>query len=325
MRGWDAIVVGAGPAGVAAAVAIHRAGGHVLLLDRKTFPRPKACAGMLSSSALSAAPFSIAPVLCGISQTLTNQRNGQCQTLYQKNYLTHRVALDAHMHASAVAAGVSFRQIDTLLKITDTGSQVRLLTATRELLTARHLIAADGANSQIRRLMHLPSAATMAFSVEADIARPANSKTEAAQFDFDAIPRGYGWCFPKGDSSNIGIAQMHPPLDNTAALFSGFRERFGESATIIGKARGAAIGRLSPATCLGVGNILFCGDAAGLADPKTGEGISHAFYSGNAAGHATCKKNGNHALRSYQEAMQPTLRALKSREHDSSTEYGIIF
>ncbi|MFZ5560443.1 MAG: FAD-dependent oxidoreductase [Pseudomonadota bacterium] len=55
----DAIVLGAGPAGISAALTLHRAGRRVLLLDRKQFPRPKACAGMLSASAMAAAPCSL--------------------------------------------------------------------------------------------------------------------------------------------------------------------------------------------------------------------------------------------------------------------------
>ena len=61
---WDAIIVGAGPAGISAAMAVLRAGGKPLLIDRKTFPREKACAGMLSAAAVAAAPFHPGPVTC---------------------------------------------------------------------------------------------------------------------------------------------------------------------------------------------------------------------------------------------------------------------
>jgi geranylgeranyl reductase family protein len=49
--GWDVIVVGAGPAGSAAATFLARAGRRVLLLDRARFPRPKACAEYMSPEA----------------------------------------------------------------------------------------------------------------------------------------------------------------------------------------------------------------------------------------------------------------------------------
>src|SRR6266702_8731223 len=45
---WDAVVVGAGPAGAATALRLARAGASVLLLDRARFPRHKPCSEYLS-------------------------------------------------------------------------------------------------------------------------------------------------------------------------------------------------------------------------------------------------------------------------------------
>ena len=51
---WDAVVVGAGPAGSMAALGLARAGAAVLLVDRATFPRPKVCGCCLNGAALAA-------------------------------------------------------------------------------------------------------------------------------------------------------------------------------------------------------------------------------------------------------------------------------
>ena len=48
MRRWDAVVVGAGPAGAATALLLARAGCAVLLLERARFPRDKPCSEYLS-------------------------------------------------------------------------------------------------------------------------------------------------------------------------------------------------------------------------------------------------------------------------------------
>jgi len=49
---YDAVVVGAGPAGSSAAAMLARAGREVLLLEKDRFPRPKVCGEFLSASAL---------------------------------------------------------------------------------------------------------------------------------------------------------------------------------------------------------------------------------------------------------------------------------
>src|SRR5918994_2340632 len=48
----DTLVVGAGPAGVAAAIGLRRAGRDVLLVDKATFPRDKCCGDGLTTLAL---------------------------------------------------------------------------------------------------------------------------------------------------------------------------------------------------------------------------------------------------------------------------------
>ena len=49
---WDAVVIGAGPAGTMAACSIGDRGLSVLLIDRQTFPRKKVCGGCLSAAAI---------------------------------------------------------------------------------------------------------------------------------------------------------------------------------------------------------------------------------------------------------------------------------
>ena len=51
-RPWDAVVIGAGPAGALAARQAAAGGLRVLLVDRKPFPRPKVCGGCLGGKAL---------------------------------------------------------------------------------------------------------------------------------------------------------------------------------------------------------------------------------------------------------------------------------
>jgi len=44
---FDAVVVGAGPAGSVAALTLARGGAHVALVDKARFPRDKACGDLI--------------------------------------------------------------------------------------------------------------------------------------------------------------------------------------------------------------------------------------------------------------------------------------
>ncbi len=50
---WDALVIGAGPAGAMAARELARRGMQVLLVERKAFPRAKVCGACLNQRAVS--------------------------------------------------------------------------------------------------------------------------------------------------------------------------------------------------------------------------------------------------------------------------------
>jgi flavin-dependent dehydrogenase len=52
VTGWDAVVVGAGPAGSAAAAALALRGARVLLVEKDRFPRDKVCGEFLAAEAL---------------------------------------------------------------------------------------------------------------------------------------------------------------------------------------------------------------------------------------------------------------------------------
>ena len=56
---YDVIIIGAGPAGTAAGYHLARKGRSVLLLDRRTFPRKKACAGGVTPKAMALFDYDI--------------------------------------------------------------------------------------------------------------------------------------------------------------------------------------------------------------------------------------------------------------------------
>ncbi len=71
---YDILIAGAGPAGCAAAYDLAHAGKRVLLLDRRSFPRPKACACGLTRKTLKALRYSVEPVIERVCKEIVLQR-----------------------------------------------------------------------------------------------------------------------------------------------------------------------------------------------------------------------------------------------------------
>src|ERR1700727_1676871 len=63
IREVDILIAGAGPAGCAAAYDLAQAGKHVILLDKRSFPRHKPCACGLTRKTLKALRYSVDPVI----------------------------------------------------------------------------------------------------------------------------------------------------------------------------------------------------------------------------------------------------------------------
>ena len=112
---YDVAVVGAGPAGSAAALAACRAGARVLLLDRADFPRDKPCGDGIAADAVDIlAGLGVSGVTAGY-RSVANLRliaPGGAQVsrpLPRPAYTIPRRVFDARLVAAAVAAGAELR------------------------------------------------------------------------------------------------------------------------------------------------------------------------------------------------------------------------
>jgi geranylgeranyl reductase family protein len=290
MKLWDAIIVGAGPAGCAAAYDLARSGREVLLLDRAEFPRQKACAGGLTSKTVRALRYPVAPVT---RQTLAHIRietpDSKSTVLRRHDdycFMTVRQELDDYCFRQTLAAGAQFRRIRAITGIAEDGDRISLevnLDAGGETLQAGYLIGADGVHSQVRQLLFgkNPEWFWRGFALEA-CARVPDAARQDLLFDFAPVREGYGWIFPKGDHVNVGLYSYsgNEKIDRTR-LAAYVRSRFGDvpAEDMIGQYAGFGAARhMIPA-----GRAFLVGDAGGFVDPLTGEGIYFAVVSGQAA------------------------------------------
>src|SRR5215217_7775911 len=157
MERFDAIVVGAGPAGSAAA--------PVLLLDRARFPRDKPCGGGLTGRAVRLLPE---PVDSVVEDRATNVR---LRARYRGGYertssvplvlLTQRSRLDALLAERAAAAGADFRDGVRVEEVERTSVRFAGGSATADVL-----IGADGANGVVARSLGLAAEITHGVALE---------------------------------------------------------------------------------------------------------------------------------------------------------------
>ena len=110
---WDAVVIGAGPAGAVASRELARRGASVLLVDKAAFPRPKVCGCCLNRAAVAALEsLGLGHVLAGavpLDRTVLAAGMRSAEVRLPGGVALSREAFDAALVREAVAAGVAFR------------------------------------------------------------------------------------------------------------------------------------------------------------------------------------------------------------------------
>jgi geranylgeranyl reductase family protein len=287
MERWDAMVVGAGPAGCAAAYDLAAGGHAVLLLDRAEFPRPKACAGGLTRKALRALRYPVDPVIRKrIARIVVESPAGETATLRSREAvcaMTVRQELDAYCLERTVAAGAQFTRIGAISSLRVEAGRCALATEGKTFV-APYLIGADGVHSRVRQLLigDHPPWFRRGFALEAQV-RLTGGQAPDLIFDFEPVRGGYAWIFPKRDHLNVGLYTESPAerIDR-ARLLAWIAERF-DGAASVDQMTGQYLGFGAESATPAEGRVFLAGDAGGFADPLTGEGIHGAIASGQAA------------------------------------------
>lgn len=301
---WDAIVVGAGPAGCAAAHDLVTSGHSVLLLDKSQFPRPKACAGGVTMKAARALRYAIDPIVRARIHSIGVSKQFQAPTVLKTReticVMTVREEFDLFCLRQTIAMGAEFQVIGALRGIEDAGSSVTL-TTDDAAYQARFVVGADGANSQVRRLSGNDSWFRRGFALEAQV--PASRSSTQFDLDFGVVKSGYGWVFPKGDHLNIGIGaytdDTGEKIDRTA-LAAYIKRKL--NVETFDHVRGHYMGVGGWQNHPIAPRVFLVGDAAGFVDPLTGEGIYNAIVSGQAAAMAIDRSLGENVSASEQFA-----------------------
>jgi geranylgeranyl reductase family protein len=287
---FDVVVVGAGPAGSAAALSARQMGASVLLLDRDDFPRDKPCGDGIAAEALdvlaglgcpdAAAGYPAVPRL----RLVGPGGAAVARPLPRAAHTVPRRVFDARLVDAARQAGAEFRR-HAVREIAETGGGVVVDGRFR----ARVLIGADGATSSVRRAVGAPPnpPGHLAFAIRG-YAPTSNADEQVIVTTRQRWP-AYAWEFPIGDgSANLGYGEVlrGRPLSR-AYLETRLHEMLpgAEPTGLRGHHLPLSTRRPAPAR----GRVLLAGDALSLINPFTGEGIFYAVLSGALAGAAAAR------------------------------------
>jgi geranylgeranyl reductase family protein len=301
---YDAIVVGAGPAGSVTAYRLASAGASVLLLDRARFPRDKPCGGGLTYRAIRELPFSVEPVVedvvdrfeFGFRYRHRFVRRGAAPIIL----MTQRKRLDAFLAEQAAAAGAEFRDG---AKVTDVGEDGRL-TVDGKTLTADAVVGADGVNGVTARSVGLETRYRYGVALEGNVpytrAREDRYRGRAV-LELGVVPGGYGWVFAKGDHVNVGVGGWESEGPGLRDQLKRLCRAHDLDAEAVESLRGYRLPLRRRADPVVKGRVALTGDAAGLVDPLSGDGMYEAFVSARLVSDAV--------LSSGLEGYAPALRA----------------
>ncbi|MGQ0480370.1 MAG: geranylgeranyl reductase family protein [Pseudonocardia sp.] len=310
----DVLVVGAGPAGSAAAAWAARAGLDVLLADAERFPRDKACGDGLT-------PRAIAELdRLGLDDWIRKQgtnRGLRAAGFGQELLLpwpggslpanggaVARMELDARIREVALESGAVPREGARAVDVVRDGDRIAgvVFTAgkdgddgTTTTVRCRRLIVADGARSTLGRVLGREWHRDTAYGVAArGYIRSGRSDDEwiSSHLELrgteDEVLAGYGWVFPLNNGEvNIGVGTLATDKRPANIRLRGLIEHYANARRHDWQLDGPV--RIHKSALLPMGgavsgvagaNWALIGDAAGCVNPLNGEGIDYGLETG---------------------------------------------
>jgi geranylgeranyl reductase family protein len=332
----DVLIVGAGPAGTAAATLLARAGRSVIVADKAEFPRDKCCGDGLTTLALRMLeridfdPGTVASWQTVGSAWLRSPSGREIEVPLphgrgQYAAVAARLQLDNELVKHARRAGAEIRERCDFSHLTMNyagGQRTSIVHFSNgDAVSARYVIAADGMWSPVRKAMGVGDSGYLgewhAFRQYADNVTGPAAHRLYVWFEPDLLP-GYAWSFPLSDGRvNVGFGVLRDGKRRTKdmkkvwddllkrrhivdALGPGFR--------MIDRHTAWPIPADVTSAVLSSGNVLFVGDAARATDTLTGEGIGQALETGILAAEAIIGGGGEVAM-NYEAAVRRNLFA----------------
>ncbi len=288
MSRFDAIVVGAGPAGSTAARELAASGARVLVVDRAQFPRYKACGGGIPLRTERLLPFPLDAVIEDSVHRLEVTYEGRSRFVRDSGlpfaHMVMRDRFDALLLEQARKAGAEFRA-GTIVRRAETAGPVAIEAEDGFRAKADYLVCADGAHSPAGKMAGLGAGLAECAAWEVEVKTGAHPHRFAATslIELGYRPWGYAWLFPKAEVLSFGIVVPPGQAARMKQQVAAFIDRLGWAGAEVEMARGHKVRFRRGHESIAGERALLAGDAAGLADEFTEEGIFYAIQSGRIA------------------------------------------
>ncbi|QLE54923.1 geranylgeranyl reductase family protein [Nostoc sp. TCL26-01] len=281
---YNAIVVGAGPAGGTAAYHLAKKGHSVLVLEKASLPRYKPCGGGVSPAIAEWFDFDFSPAISvkadsfRFTWNLGDPVEAKIDTK-EPVWMVRRDIFDHFLVQQAQKQGAELRDNTEVTGIEFKTDYWQVNTADSSF-TSRYLIAADGAKGSMAKWLGFKDRQRrLAGALEAEV--PANVVNKSTiHLEFGLVKNGYIWNFPKDNGYSIGVGTFigGQPQD--------FKKILAEYAQLFNidvqtsKQYGHPIAIWNGNQKLHTQNAVLAGEAACIVDPITAEGIRPSIYSG---------------------------------------------
>ncbi len=323
----DVIIIGGGPAGAVCATRLRAAGLDVVIVDKRTFPRDKVCAGWVTPAVVRTVgmevdDYAATRVLQPITGFRVSRMGGPEKTLRYNETVSYGIRRCEFDDYLLQRSGATLRLGEPVRSLDYDGGVWRVNDDAE--LTAPLLIGAGGHFCPVARHLNthgdntprrerVVAAQEIEFPLDALQEAACEVQPHEPQLFFCRDLAGYGWCFRKGRYLNVGLGREDNERlsAHVQAFVADLQERgriprdmpmrfHGHSYILYGHTRR----RLTD------DGVLLIGDAAGLAYPQSGEGIRTAIESAILAARVITQQAGGRYTR---DRLQPYEAALRER------------